>query len=96
MDNKMKELSDKLINGFLEDFDDRFSEEEYEEMLEDDAYYYEKVYEEPLGYEGYEEVKLKEVSKLPHEDILALFNMMYGSKITLKKLEKANSFWEIW
>ena len=93
LEEKMEVIKDRIIDGGMEDFDMSFSEEEYERMIEEDTdTYYNLFYATEIGVEGYEGKTNADLLEMPYEDILAIHNIITGSKKTLKEIDEMKVF----
>ena len=78
IEDRRDAMIESIIQGAMEDFDMRYTDEELESMLETEHLYFDKFYSEPLEVTGYEKVTLKEMLNLPYKDILTIYNRIHG------------------
>ena len=91
LEEKMEVIRERIIEGGFEDFDMNYSAEEIDEMFENDTYY-DLYYASEIGVEGYEGKTNADLLEMPYEDILAIHNIITGSKITLKEIDEMEVF----
>lgn len=92
LEEKIDELVEYIYQGIMEDFDMKHTEEEIEEMDENETYF-DKVREEKLEVEGYEDVTFREWSEMSNEDIVKVYNIIRGTDLTVEQIDAMKVYW---
>ena len=92
LEDKINGLVEYSYQGIMDDFDMKHTEEEIEEMDENDTYF-DKVREEKLEVEGYEDVTFREWSEMSNEDIVNVYNICRGTNLTVEEIDEMKVYW---
>lgn len=90
VDAIMAEITERIYQAVMDDFDTQLSEEEYEYLVEEapDNEYFDRAREQKLWVEGYEDVTFEELERRSYEDILKVHNLIYGESLTLDDIKE--------
>ena len=92
LEDKIDELVEYIYQGVMEDFEMKHTEDELEEMDAKDTYY-DKVIEEKMGVKGYEDVTFREWKEMSNEDIVNVYNICRGTKLTVEDIDSMKVYW---
>ena len=90
VDAIMAEITERIYQAVMEEFDTQLSEEEYEYLVEEapDNEYFDRAREQKLWVEGYEDMTFEELESKSYEDILRVHNLIYNESLTLGEVEE--------
>ena len=88
LEEKIEALVGRIVDAGYQNFNDSHTAEEIEELqdLDDFMTYDEEVSSQDLWIKGYENYILADVSDMKEEDILTIYNAIYGKNITMDEL----------
>ena len=88
LEEKIEALVGRIVDAGYQNFNDSHTAEEIEELqdLDDFMTYDDEVSSQDLWVKGYENYILADVSDMKEEDILTIYNAIYGKTITMDEL----------
>ena len=88
LEEKIEALVGRIVDAGYQNFNDSHTAEEIEELqdLDDFMTYDDEVSSQDLWIKGYENYILADVSDMKEEDILTIYNAIYGKTITMDEL----------